>query len=194
MSKIIEGNMSKKDLDFITHNIVNSDQFPWYYLNQPVSQRYPCFSHVMIPRYDYKKNEGMKINSGFYSLFEKIFLSFCKKNKIKVNRILRSGLNLQTYFNPPFGDPHVDHEFKHKNCIMYINNVTGWTTYVFEEKYKKNLPGSYGDGTAYNAKNVLKEIKSKAGKIVVFPGENFHAAGHCRKPNERRIVAVFTFN
>ena len=60
MSKIIEGNMSKKDLDFITHNIVNSDQFPWYYLNQPVSQRYPCFSHVMIPRYDYKKNEGMK--------------------------------------------------------------------------------------------------------------------------------------
>ena len=111
MNNIIEGKMSKNNLDKITAFIVNSNEFPWFFLKKPVSEKYPCFS-----------------------------------------------------------------------------------TYVFKEKHRKNLPGSYGDGTAYNAKNVLKEIKNKVGKIAVFPGENFHAAGHCKKPNERRIIAIFTFD
>jgi len=194
MNNIIEGKMSKKDLDQITKSIVNSNQFPWFYLDKPVSKRYPCFSHVMIPRYNYETNEGYRINSEVFSFFEKIFRNFCKKNNIKINRILRASLNLQTYFEPLHGDAHVDHHFKHKNCIMYLNTVTGGSTYVFKEKYKKDLPGSYEDGTAFPAKHILKEIKNKAGKIVVFPGENFHAAGHCRKPNEHRIIAIFTFD
>ena len=194
MNNIIEGKMSKNNLDKITAFIVNSNEFPWFFLKKPVSEKYPCFSHVMVPRYDYKKNEGYKVNSGYFNFFEKSFRDFCKKNKIKVNRILRASLNLQTYFEPVHGDPHVDHDFKHRNCIMYLNSVTGGSTYVFKEKHRKNLPGSYGDGTAYDAKNVLKEIKNKVGKIAVFPGENFHAAGHCKKPNEHRIIAIFTFD
>ena len=194
MNNIIEGKMSKNNLDKITAFIVNSNEFPWFFLKKPVSEKYPCFSHVMVPRYDDKKNEGYKVNSGYFNFFEKSFRDFCKKNKIKVNRILRASLNLQTYFEPVHGDPHVDHDFKHRNCIMYLNSVTGGSTYVFKEKHRKNLPGSYGDGTAYDAKNVLKEIKNKVGKIAVFPGENFHAAGHCKKPNEHRIIAIFTFD
>jgi len=194
MNDIIEGKMSKNDLNQITKTIVNSNDFPWFYLKKPVSEKYPCFSHVMVPRYNYETNEGYRVNSDCFYFFEKIFKNFCKKNKIKVNRMLRASLNLQTYFEPVHGDPHVDHDFKHRNCIMYLNNVTGGSTYVFKEKYKKNLPGSYGDGTAYNAKNILTEIKNKVGNIVVFPGENFHAAGHCKKPSERRIIAIFTFD
>ena len=194
MNKIIEGMMSKKDLDFIKNEIVCSDKFPWYYLAKPVSYTYPCFSHVMIPRYDYETNQGKMINSGYYNFFESVFLKFCKSKKIKVNRILRAGLNLQGYFEPIHGDAHVDHPFKHRNCIMYLNQVTKGSTYLFKEKFKKNRKGSSYEGTVYPAKNILKEIKNKAGKIVIFPGENYHAAGHCGKPNERRIVAVFTFD
>ena len=101
MNNIIEGKMSKNNLDQITASIVNSNEFPWFFLKKPVSEKYPCFSHVMVPRYDYKKNEGYKVNSGFFNFFEKIFRDFCKKNKIKVNRILRASLNLQTYLTIP---------------------------------------------------------------------------------------------
>ena len=186
--KFFEGKISKKDLDIITKNIVNSDKYTWYYLKKPVTTKFPSFTHVMIPRYNYKTNEGYKINSPSFYFFNRIFREFCKKKKIKINRILRAAINLQVYYKEDHGEPHTDHPFPHSNCIMYLNTTTRGSTYLYKEKRSKYKT------TSYPAKNVLKEIKNKAGKIVVFPGDHYHAAGHCGKPNERRIVCVFTFN
>jgi len=181
----IEGDMSKKDLDIINKNVINSDIFPWYYCAQTVTtakdpNKHPCFTHILLPRH--KFNKDVKINSSCYYFFEKIFKSFCEKNKIKVNNILRANINLQTYFKEKMGEPHVDHDFPHKVCIMYLNTVTKGSTYVFKEKIKTK---KY---------NLLKEIKNKAGKIIIIPGEHYHSAGHCGETNEKKITCVFSFN
>tara|TARA_R110000803_G_scaffold48301_1_gene100308 strand:- start:1028 stop:1573 length:546 start_codon:yes stop_codon:yes gene_type:complete len=180
--KFFEGDILKKDLKMIEKEIVNSNMFPWYYLPNPVTYKYPCFTHVLLPRYNYESNESVEVNSPSYYFFERLFKNFCKKKKIKVNRILRAALNLQMYFKEEMGTPHSDHDFPHQVCMIYLNTVTRGSTYVFKEK------------TNVKKHKILKEIKNKAGKIVVFPGENYHAAGHCGKPNERRIICIFSFD
>lgn len=187
--KIYEGNISKKDLKTIDKELVHSNMFPWFYLQKPVTEKFPAFAHVLIPRYDYETNEGYKVNSASWEFFERIFLNFCKKNKIKVNRILRAAVNLQGYFKEDHGTPHTDHPFPHKVCIMYLNDIDRGSTYLFKEKEFIN-----GKPTNTPAKKIAKEIKQHKGKIVVFPGENYHAAGHCGKPNQVRIIVIISFD
>ena len=128
----------------------------------------------MLPRYNYNTNEGRKINSPCYDFFNKIFLDFCKIKKIKVKRILRSQLNLTWSFKAKYSMPHTDHDFKHSICIMYLNTFSKGSTYLFK------------------GKKVLKEIKAKEGKIVIFPGIK-HATGFCKKENEKRIICIISF-
>jgi hypothetical protein len=183
MVKVLEGKISKSDLKTIDSLIVNNVFFPWYWLEKPVTNKYPCMSHIIIPRYNYETNEGFVINSSCFDFFQSIFNKFCKSKKIQVNRILRAQLNLTWNFTGIYSSPHVDHDFKHQVCIMYLNDCTEGSTFLFEEKH----PLTEG-------KNIVKEIKSQKGKIVVFPGENLHAAGFPKKENERRIICIFSFD
>jgi hypothetical protein len=178
MVKIIESTLLKNDLKIITKDVVNNTYFPWYWLEKPVTKNHPGMHHSMLPRYNYKTNEGYKVNSPAFDFFKRVFLDFCKKKKIKVNRILRAQLNLTWYFKGTHSAPHEDHDFKHKICIIYLNDFTKGSTYLFEEKpYKK----------------ITKEIKAKKGKIVIFPGV-YHAAGFCGKQNEKRIICIISFD
>lgn len=66
MDEVKEGYLNKEDMNFLDKTVVNNDMFPWYVLPKPVSEKYPCMSHVLLPRYDYKNNIGFKINSDLY--------------------------------------------------------------------------------------------------------------------------------
>ncbi len=82
MVKVIEGNLNKKDTDMLEANI-NKNMFPWYFLPSPVTPKYPCVTHVLIPRYDYTNDEGFKVNSNLHDLIYPIMEKSLKKNKIK---------------------------------------------------------------------------------------------------------------
>lgn len=181
MVKIIEGNLNKKDTDMLETNI-NNNMFPWYFLPNPVTPKYPCVTHVLIPRYDYTNNTGLKVNSNLHNLIYPIMEKALKKNKIKIKRILRGQLNFTWHNNGLHSDPHWDHEFPHDVFIYYINSFTKGSTFVFKETYKDK-----------KAKKIDKEITAKKGKYAIYPGENFHAAGFVGKPKEIRMICIYTF-
>ena len=181
MDEINEGYLSKKEIDFLNNYIVNSDVFPWYVLPRPVSEKYPCMNHVLLPRYDYKNNTGFKINSGLYEPMLNIVEGICKKHRITIKRILRAQFNLTWKFKGKYSTPHFDHDFPHKNVIIYLNKFTKGSTYLFKETYNDK-----------KAKTIIKEMKSDKGKYIVYPGENYHAAGFPGKEGELRMICIFT--
>jgi len=182
MVKIIEGDFNNHDADILEANVANNNMFPWYFLPSPVTPKYPCVSHVIIPRYDYETNTGFKINSDMhkmiYPMMEKIF----KKHKIKVKRILRGQVNFTWFNEGKHSDPHWDHDFPHDVFIYYINSFSKGSTYIYKETYNDKKP-----------KKIVKEIKAKKGRYAIYPGENFHAAGFVGKPEEVRMACVYTF-
>ena len=139
---LIEGKISKTDMEIIKEKIIDNKHFPWYWLDEPVTTKYPGMHHVVMPRYNYAANEGCIINSPCYGFFNKIFLDFCKEKKIKVKRILRVQLNLTWRFRAKYSKPHTDHDFKHSNCILYLNHFSKGSTYLF--KGNKVLKEIYG--------------------------------------------------
>ena len=86
MVQVKEGYISKADLKIIKQQVVDNNNFPWYYYPEPVygfQKNYPCLSHILLPRYDYENNIGFKINSELYSFFTGIIEKICKKHKVR---------------------------------------------------------------------------------------------------------------
>ena len=135
MVLIKEGYIKKEDIEYLHKMVVTNNMFPWYVLPRPVSDNYPCMSHVLLPRYDYANNTGFKINSDLYEPMLHIIEGICKKHKIKIKRILRAQFNLTWKFKGKYSTPHFDHDFPHKNIIIYLNKFTKGSTYLFKEKY-----------------------------------------------------------
>ena len=105
MGEVKEGYLNKKDMDYLNKVVVSNDMFPWYVLPKPVNEKYPCMSHVLLPRYDYKNNEGFKINSDLYGPMLDIINNICQKHKIKIKRILRAQFNLTWKFKGVYSTP-----------------------------------------------------------------------------------------
>ena len=68
------------------------------------------------------------------------------------------------------------------NSILIFNDSERFSTFVFKETYKDK-----------KAKRIDKEITAKKGKYAIYPGENFHAAGFVGKPDEVRMICIYTF-
>jgi hypothetical protein len=179
--KIIEGKFNKADVDTLEANI-NNNMFPWYFLPSPVTPKYPCVTHVLIPRYNYSNDVGFEIRSTLHNLIYPIIERACEKNKIKIKRILRGQINFTWHNSGVHSDPHWDHDFPHDVFIYYINSFSKGSTFIFKETYKDKKP-----------KKIIKEITAKRGKYAIYPGENFHAAGFVGKPNEVRMICIYTF-
>jgi len=196
MVKIREGYITKKDLQEIKTNVVNNNMFPWYYYPEPVygfQKNYPCLTHTLLPRYNYDTDEGYRINSDYYFLFTDIIKKLCKKHKIKIKRILRAALNYTTYFKQKYSNTHFDHTFPHTNIIIYLNKFTKGSTFLFKETYKSNPAISNKDRyDPYKAKELIKEMTAEEGKYIIFPGENYHAAGSPGKDHEVRMICICT--
>jgi len=180
--------LNKEEIETV-NNVILSNSFPWYYNSSATTENFPFFSHVIIDRYDYKKEE-LKINSNMFEFFNNIINRFCLKNKIRLNKITRMSLNL-TYTNYKFknGDPHVDHDFKHKSIILYLNNTDG-NTIIFNKKFN-GTDIIYDSKTVKNLK-IEKEIKPEIGKIICWDGDYYHTILY-PKINKRRVVLVTTF-
>jgi hypothetical protein len=168
MINIIENQYrpTEEELDFLQH--ILTDKFAWFkgYDSPSETNRLPMFCHEL------KKRNG-EINSSAYGICERIFLNFCQQNDIDVDRIFRAAINLNIHHEGVHTFIHTDHEFEHKNFIMYLSQASG-DTYIFDDD-----------------ENVIASIKPELYKAVVFDGLK-HAAGFC-KVEEYRYVLVFTF-
>jgi hypothetical protein len=144
-----------------------------------------------MPRYDEDK-EG-RSNSIYFDLFHDIFKSFCLKHNLKVDKLLRSSLNLTIPFQSyPFTDPHVDHIVPHYNMLMYLNDFSDEaTTILFKEKTDGTIIDHPLNGVNTDLE-IETEIVPKPWKVAVFDGLHFHAHRFC-KESQRRVICIFTF-
>jgi len=117
-------------------------------------------------------------DTGYYNnpnkiYFEKILNSFAKEQKFKIKEIFRCAINY-TFYNGKIDKVpvHIDHIYKHKQLLIYLNDSTG-DTVVLDKKEKP-----------------LKIIKPEKFKGVCF---NCLPHYHYFPINGIRKVLVYTF-
>lgn len=168
--------LTDKELQFIEDGVLG-DSFPWFYQKRSIpknkkfsKQSYPFFSHNLMLRAESKGNNPGIINSEFFDMFFNIFNRNCKSHK----HLLRMSLNLTSYNNTEYGDIHVDHDFDHKNMIIYLNKFSNGSTFLFDKNFNKT-----------------DEIKSDHNTGCIFPGL-LHSQGFCNV-GESRLILVATY-
>jgi hypothetical protein len=168
-TKFLPNEIQKKFIDFVL-----STDFGWRLLESPIPGgiKHVMAGHIIMDRSENPNFYG-KIVSEYYSQVLDIFNTICEQNNINVKNIYRMGINSTTHQPDQYGDVHTDHNFKHNNFILYLNDFTDGSTYLYDDN-----------------DNLTKEIKAEKNKAVFFQGR--HGQGFC-KPYERRILLVITY-
>jgi hypothetical protein len=164
-----------EDEDQKISNEILGSWFPWFYNPITTSKKYFDIGHCLVKRPDVDDGREGDIVSPIFQIFHNIFNKFCKSHNIKFNKIHRAHINCSFYMPEEHGDIHIDHKFPHYNFLLYLNDFSKGSTYIFNE-----------DNTVYKAVSASKY------KAVVFDGQK-HSQGFC-SPGERRIVCVITFS
>tara|TARA_R100001509_G_C4848639_1_gene209253 strand:- start:162 stop:692 length:531 start_codon:yes stop_codon:yes gene_type:complete len=163
--------VQKKQIDDLLYNM----SFPMYFMDHGLDDDGKgMFVHAMLKRPE--GETGQRYNSDYFNFFTSCFMMFCSKHDIKVNEILRSAVNC-CYNNGYVGtDIHSDHEFEHKQFLLYLNDP--------EDKETPTI--------VYNKEEteILKKIYPKKYKGACFDGLP-HTFNYPKKG--LRWVAVFTF-
>jgi hypothetical protein len=152
-------------------------EFPWFFhkdLDASGNIMHLFVHNLMLRNPRLEPVEGI-VNSPFYDICLEIFENFCNAHKIQVNTIFRAALNSTFYNTNGQSRIHTDHNFEHKNFILYINEFRNGQTCIFDEQ-----------GT------LQKKVEPRLYKAVAFSGDP-HAHNYCA-PNERRVILVITFN
>tara|TARA_Y100000114_G_scaffold141969_1_gene148139 strand:- start:76 stop:567 length:492 start_codon:yes stop_codon:yes gene_type:complete len=105
-----------------------------------------------------------------YAFFKSILVSIVKKHNLKLKKIHRMAMNIT--FNNGFIKEvplHTDHDFPHKQIILYLNDSTGTTDIPF---YKKS-------------------IKPKENSAIIFDDKDHK---HYFPDYGVRVVCIFTFS
>jgi hypothetical protein len=169
---------------------VTDRKFPWF----PVHEQYGnntrmTFSHLILN--DGPDQAPGSTASGYYNLFLPIIYSMAELIGKPIKKILRIrvGLILPTPWLPTIDDnimyeqsgddAHQDFFLPHHTGLYYINSSDGDTII-------------YNETTQSNTYTELSKISPEQGKICIFDGEHFHAAG---TPSQApyRLVATFNF-
>lgn len=169
----IDNFLTDEEMRFIDSEIL-SDIVPWHYIQSSTSDKFPFFGHIIIPRCEFP-DDPIQVTSPLHQFFTDIQVRFCNYTKIPLNKIYRQCLNLTFPSDGyEFGDPHTDHDFDHKNMIMYLN-----------DDY------DMGETILFDQGKIAHEVKPKKGKIICFDGNLSHTVRWI--PRGRRIIFVSTF-
>ena len=169
---------------------VLSSNFSWHYVHTPFPipesgipdediGKYNCspyFSHAVLkpPKSSSgEKNLFSLVSSSVTAECNSFLTELFEYNNIDVNLVVRINFNLTlpSPNNKP-DKPHYDHEFPHKNMVVYFTNFAGGETVVFEE-----------------SDNTQEKYLPEEDTGIIFEGK------HCfYYPTEgRRVVMVVTF-
>tara|TARA_R100001015_G_C4618254_1_gene174718 strand:- start:54 stop:590 length:537 start_codon:yes stop_codon:yes gene_type:complete len=165
--------LSKKSINFI-ETVVLGNNFPFFLNTNAVSGDNNNFmSHIVLKRIEERKNKN-EINSSFYINFIDILNEFTKKNNITYKEVFRISVNFSYNNNSKCSPIHVDHEFSHRQLLVYLNTVEDAFTVIYNKSKNK----------------ILKKINPEKYKGVCF--NSFPHVGFFPKKGER-IVIVYTF-
>ena len=170
----IEDFLFQEELEFIDREI-NSSIIPWHWNSASVTEKFPFFEHVIVPREE-NETDDMRVVSPLYEFFTTIQKRFCTVCEIPMEKIYRQCINLTFPSDgEEYSEPHTDHEFVHKNMIIYLND--GY---------------EMGETILYNNDLTIgKKIEPKKGKVICFDGSIDHGVRWI--PRGRRIIFVSTW-
>jgi|TARA_X000000368_G_C22718670_1_gene574288 hypothetical protein len=160
-------------------NLVLGEDFPWFFVKDAVRGQYskgqtdvnnfPFFSHVFLDRPRDNKAYAVPVSS-VVDLAEQVFCDICNERDIPYMVLYRANANmtLPTVSGDPQPSPlHKDHDFPHRNMLVYLTDCNEGPTIVLgEEDY-------YG----------------KEDDVYIFEGLHQHKL----PTSNRRVVLVYTF-
>ncbi len=162
-------NNSKSNID----SIMADSNFPYYMSSSHQENlEYPYLSHIVLKRPEERNHKDF--NSPYANLFLNILKEFENKNNIKVNQLLRIAINLTFNFGKKNSFTHKDHEFDHKQLIIYLNDC---------DKNAKTV-------ILNDDKKIIKKITPEKFKGVLFDSCH-HYMIYPKKGY--RVIAVYTF-
>jgi|TARA_R100001530_G_C4304415_1_gene151335 hypothetical protein len=171
MKKFIQDDnlLSKKEIEFINATILKHN-FPWFYSKESnKGDSYWFYSHSVIERIEESGKHTSYISPFCVSLLDK----FCKKHKIKYEKILRCCLNTNfAQENKSF--MHTDHDSDYNHLLIYLTNNKDGKTLLFND----------------DKKTINKKITPKKFRAVSF-SKCWHIGTSPKK--DRRVVLVYTF-
>ena len=171
----------------------------WVWDHHTTSSIFPQFSHSLYMKYHKRPTTGLFSDSPYWKFFKRLIKDFLNDNGIEHKSIIRASINC-TYHIPNYhcGDPHVDSPQNHYTAILYLNNVVG-NTYIFDKNAQyKNLEEDsskfiipYENVDWENDPIPIKhEVNPEAGKMLLFDGSHYHAAG-ATSPGDLRVICVY---
>jgi hypothetical protein len=150
------------------------ENFPWYCSStSSTSKGIMFFSHCLLRRPDTEFPSPRISSNQYYEHVVPVLRDIFNHNNILVNSIMRININCTLNVGGGMACPlHCDHEFKHKNLLIYLNDSTGPTVVINGETEKE------------------EHFYPKQDIIIKFEGRHYHY-----QPNigERRIVLVATY-
>jgi len=166
--------LTKKQKSLIETDILGRT-FPFYYSSSALPEdNIGYMSHIVLKRPEKRNTNDNGINSDYYEFFKSILLTFCEKHKISINEILRINVNLTFPIGIKSGGVHIDHDFEHKQLILYLTNNSESCTHILDD----------------DKKTIIKSVIPEKYKAVCF-GTKYHYADMPK--NKIRIVVVYTF-
>lgn len=170
----IEDFLFKEELEFID-NEITSHVIPWHWDPASVTEKFPFFDHIIIPREE-RETDPVTVVSPLHEFFTTIQKRFCDVCELPMEKIYRQCINLTfPSDNGEYSEPHTDHDFPHKNIIMYLN-----------DGYEMGETILYNDDLT-----IGKKIEPKKGKVICFDGSIIHGVRWI--PRGRRIIFVSTW-
>jgi hypothetical protein len=160
--QIFDDLVSKDTQDYIEENLLDSNQFPWFYNENSVNDYEDDFG---LPFYDYMQFAHAFVIDKVPNSAFKVPILDRLLNELNVKQtIIRAKANLKPIC--PYGDlekhnrAHRDQHEDHFVGLYYVNESDG-DTWLFNDD-----------------KTVMTRIRHKRGRMVFFDGQILHAASH----------------
>lgn len=162
--------------------LVTGNDFPWYWTNFTVQNAEESeynqegfYSHVLLARPRWDNIEGTLFPTPASNYFQQIYPAIEEifdYNNYSVNCLYRVNANCVHPGEKKMTPPHVDHQFPHKNMVIYLTDAGG-PTILTDESFTP----------------VDSHVPAED-DIAIFDG------WHCMIPpsHKRRIVLVVTFH
>jgi len=122
MEPIIDKNFLTQEQKNFINNELLSPFCPYYFnSNSVANDGNKYLSHAVLRRAE-ERDENELFNSSYSEQITDIFKTFIIKNKIDCKEMLRCCINLTFKTNSIACPVHKDHEFDHKNLLVYLND------------------------------------------------------------------------